>query len=70
MNQIIYTSGTKSNSNENTKTIKRKNTFFKIQLYILIIVIISLIIYYSFYRYDLNNQDKFAKSIMDTARNY
>lgn len=65
MNQIIYNLDNESDIENNFKSPKKKN-YLKIQLYILIIITISILIYYGCFRYDLYTKEKISKSLMES----
>ena len=68
MNQIIYNSH--SNSDNQSKTILKSKshklkTFLRIQFFALVIVSISVVIYYLYSRYELYTGEKVSKNILD-----
>ena len=78
MNQIIFTTYSKSEALENTNEIyssynikyNKKKRFFKLQFSFFIIVSLSLIIYYISFRTELAKNERISKSISQSYRYY
>lgn len=69
MNQIL-SSDTPSNESENKKyqkqkKYKMKKLFLKIQFLICNVLVVSSIVYYFYYQYDKNKNEKLSKQIID-----
>lgn len=72
MNQIICTSHSRLNNLETQDTyvkMQKKKSFFKLQFIFLVIVAISLIIYYISFRYDLVRKAELSQSFAQSYRN-
>lgn len=70
MNQIMYNSSSNSNNPDNLnkplfKTNNKFKSFLRLQFLVLVIVSISVIIYYLYSKYELYASEKVSKHIMD-----
>ena len=65
MNQIIYTreNNNLKNMNEQYRKKPKKKNLLKIEFYILIIISISLLIYYINFRYNLYDYERLSKDL-------
>jgi len=76
MNQIIFTTYSKSEALENTNEIyfsnyikyNKKKRFFKLQLSFFIIIFLALIIYYISFKNGLAKNERISKSISQSYR--
>lgn len=73
MNQIIFTTYSKSEASDNKLefySYNKKKRFFKVQFSLLIIVSISLVIYYISFQNGLAKNERISKSISKSYRYY